>query len=194
MSPGSAPAAPELRVYPRPPVALGIMDPTTCTERTSGGTPVLRSILVVAALLVASAPLRAEIIRVDITGLEQLRDSGRARHRPSHSRGMERHRRRRRQPPRDLRRRGRTLRHRRVGVAARGNRCSGRTHCAHLLEWKAEQHRRPHPGPAVRLGEGAQRVRRNEAMARRGSGDRPPLSSLSGSVSGRSVAASLRAL
>ena len=36
----------------------------------------LRSILVVAALLVGSAPLRAEVIKIDISGLEQLRAAG----------------------------------------------------------------------------------------------------------------------
>ena len=36
----------------------------------------LRSILVIATLLVASAPLRAEIIKIDIAGLEQLRHNG----------------------------------------------------------------------------------------------------------------------
>ena len=36
----------------------------------------LRSILVIATLLVASAPLRAEIIKIDVAGLEQLRHKG----------------------------------------------------------------------------------------------------------------------
>jgi len=37
---------------------------------------VLRLILVVAALLVASAPVRAEVTNVDVAGLEQLRERG----------------------------------------------------------------------------------------------------------------------
>ena len=36
----------------------------------------LRSILVIALLLVASAPLRAEVIKIDVAGLEQLRQKG----------------------------------------------------------------------------------------------------------------------
>ena len=36
----------------------------------------LRSILVVAALIIASAPLRAEVIKVDVSRLEQLREKG----------------------------------------------------------------------------------------------------------------------
>ena len=36
----------------------------------------LRSILVVAALTIASAPLRAEVIKVDVFRLEQLREKG----------------------------------------------------------------------------------------------------------------------
>ena len=36
----------------------------------------LRSILVVAALIIASAPLRAEVIKVDVSRLEQLRAKG----------------------------------------------------------------------------------------------------------------------
>ena len=36
----------------------------------------LRSIIFTAALLVASAPLRAEVIKVDVTGLAQLREAG----------------------------------------------------------------------------------------------------------------------
>ena len=36
----------------------------------------LRSILVIATLLVASAPLRAEVIKIDVAGLEQLRLKG----------------------------------------------------------------------------------------------------------------------
>ena len=36
----------------------------------------LRSIVFIAALLVGSAPLRAEVIKVDVAGLEQLREAG----------------------------------------------------------------------------------------------------------------------
>ena len=36
----------------------------------------LRSILVVAALIIASAPLRAEVIKVDVSRLVQLREKG----------------------------------------------------------------------------------------------------------------------
>ena len=36
----------------------------------------LRSILVVAALLIASEPLRAEVTKVDVARLEQLREAG----------------------------------------------------------------------------------------------------------------------
>ena len=41
-----------------------------------GELPVLRSILVIATLLVASAPLRAEVIKIDVAGLEPLREKG----------------------------------------------------------------------------------------------------------------------
>ena len=36
----------------------------------------LRSIIFVSALLVGSAPLHAEVIRIDVAGLEQLRETG----------------------------------------------------------------------------------------------------------------------
>ena len=36
----------------------------------------LRTIIVVVALLIASAPLRAEVIKVDVARLEQLREAG----------------------------------------------------------------------------------------------------------------------
>ena len=144
----------------------------------------LRTIIFVVALLIASAPLRAEVIKVDVARFEQLRAKG--------------------VPVIDLRTpeewsatgviegshlvtfadAGGPLRRRWVGVAACGNRCSGRTHCAHLLEWKAEQHRRTHPEPTVRLRADLQRARRDGAMDCGRPGDRPPLSSLTGSDSG----------
>lgn len=36
----------------------------------------LRSILAIAILLIASAPIRAEIIKIDVAGLERLREKG----------------------------------------------------------------------------------------------------------------------
>ena len=151
----------------------------------------LRSIIVVAALLIASAPLRAEVTTVDFARLEQLREAGvpvidlRTPEEWSHTGVIE----------------GSHL----VTFADAGGRydidgwalrlaaiaAPDEPDCAHLLERKAEQHRKPHPGPTVRLRAGVQRARRNGAMDCGRPGDHPTLTFLTGSDTARSVRAQL---